>query len=360
MWYDALLGKGLVPDTLVRSRIIQLLRQRLLEEEADDPEAVQKNHARLLERMDEGRLAVHTVEANEQHYEVPPRFFELVLGPRLKYSSALFAEPCASLAKAEEDMLALTCERADIQDGQEILELGCGWGSLTLYLAEKYPGCKITAVSNSRVQKQFIEECARGKGLFNVTVLTCDMNDFDPRMVFDRVVCVEMFEHMRNWRQLFAKIASWLRPEGRFFLHIFTHREISYFFAVKDESDWMAKYFFTGGLMPSDRLPLYFQEDLLIEKHWRVNGTHYQKTAEAWLSNLDRNRQEILSLFKEVYPGEEAPLRIAYWRIFFMACSELWGFERGTQWLVSHYRFQKRGPGECSINSGLRSFAAPE
>ena len=237
-------------------------------------------------------------------------------------------------------MLALTCERAQVADGQDVLELGCGWGSLTLWMAEHYPASRITGVSNSRDQRAFILARAAERGLANVDIITADMNTFAAPATYDLVVSVEMFEHMRNHRELMARIGPWLRPGGALFVHIFTHRDFTYPFEVRDASDWMARHFFTGGIMPADSYLMRFQEQLKLEDHWRVAGTHYQATSEAWLSNQDAHRDEILGLFQQGY-GPEARWRFAQWRIFFMACAELWGYRGGAEWFVSHYRFRR-------------------
>ena len=337
---DLLLAAGLLPDALIRLRIRRLLAQRLVEEGQGGLEA---QHERLRKRLAEwssGPVAIATAEANEQHYEVPPRFFELTLGPRLKYSSAYFDPGTQGLGEAEERMLALTSERARFMDGQEVLELGCGWGSLTLWMAEKYPQSRFTGVSNSRDQRAHILAQAEARGLKNVEIITADMNVFQAPGTFDRVVSVEMFEHMRNHGELMRRIAGWLKPEGLLFVHIFTHREFTYPFEVRDDSDWMAKYFFTGGIMPSDAYLLRFQEHLHLLDHWRVSGAHYRETSEAWLRNQDAHREEILALFKAIN-GKEAGLQFARWRVFFMACAELWGWRNGEEWFVSHYLFQK-------------------
>jgi cyclopropane-fatty-acyl-phospholipid synthase len=340
---DSILEANVVPDALIRMGIRHLLSETLREKTAP---TVQEQRAQLMSHIAELKaspIAVQTTDANEQHYEVPTRFYQLCLGKRLKYSSALFPSGAETLDDAEEKMLALTCERAELADGQRILELGCGWGSLTLWMAEKHPTARITAVSNSRTQKEHIDAEARRRGLANIEVITCDMNVFEaPEAgMYDRAVSVEMFEHMKNYRALMQKVARWLAPAGKLFVHIFTHHTLAYHYEDKGPSDWMTRYFFAGGQMPSDDLLLYFQEDLRIEEHWAVSGTHYQRTAEAWLANMDANRIEIWPLLESTYGSENAKRWWAYWRVFFMSCAELWGYRAGNEWHVSHYRFQR-------------------
>ena len=278
--------------------------------------------------------------ANAQHYELPAEFFGLALGPHRKYSGAWWPEGVIDLPQAEAAALAATCERAGLRDGQQVLELGCGWGSLTLWIAEHYPASQILGVSNSTSQREWILGEARQRGLGNLEIRTADMNSFEAQRRFDRIVSVEMFEHMRNWRSLFARLSQWLQPDGRFFMHVFCHRTTPYAFIDNGPADWMSRYFFSGGMMPSDELALRFQDDLRCLRRWRWDGRHYERTANAWLANLDRNRAQALEVLAATYGPGEASRWLQRWRIFFMACAELFGYRDGQEWWVSHYLFE--------------------
>lgn len=321
-----------MPDALTRAGIAWLVGRtdRNLSRAAEAEEAF----ARAMVRY---AIAEHTDAANEQHYELPPEFFALVLGPRRKYSCCLFDAGAADLAAAEVRALEETVSHADIADGQRVLELGCGWGSLTLFMAERFPASRIVAVSNAQAQRAHIEREARRRGLTNIDVVTADMNDFAPVGRFDRVVSVEMFEHMSNWRALLARIRSWLAPQGRLFLHVFTHDRRPYRFDTANDADWIARHFFTGGIMPSHGLIRHFPEIVAVEAEWRWSGRHYRRTAEAWLANFDANRDAIDAILREVY-RDEAGLWARRWRWFFLATAGLFGYADGESWGVSHYR----------------------
>ena len=334
--------QGLVPDRVIRHGIKRLLKQRLDALHTGDCETLAEQKAGFIQSMYKSEIAPLPFKANEQHYEVPTEFFLKVLGVQNKYSCCHWSADSDNLDSAETEALQITCEHAGLQDGMQILELGCGWGSLTIWMARHYPNSQITAISNSASQHQHIMQLARKLQLDNVVVQTCDMNDFSSGETYDRIVSVEMFEHMRNYPALFNRIDTWLKPGGRFFMHIFCHRDTPYAFEENNETDWMSRHFFSGGMMPSDDLPLHFQQDLSCLRHWRWDGRHYEKTANAWLQNMDENKAAIWPILKETYGAESTQQWWMRWRMFFMACAELFGYDNGQQWWVSHYLFEKK------------------
>jgi cyclopropane-fatty-acyl-phospholipid synthase len=338
--------KSLLPDCIIRLGIRNLCEKRLLEISAGNCELGCKVEQAFISAMNIAPIALLPELANAQHYELPTKFFELCLGKHRKYSSCFWTQDTKDLDEAEANALKISCEHAELQDGQHILELGCGWGSLTLWMASHYPNSKIIAVSNSNSQREFITAIAEKRGLKNITVITCDINNFSPSLfsinnTFDRVVSIEMFEHMRNHKLLFEKVHDWLLPGGKFFMHIFVHRSTPYAFEVQDEDDWMSQFFFSGGMMPSDDLPLYFQEKLKLTNRWRWDGTHYEKTANAWLANMDKHESSIMPILAETYGADEVQKWRNRWRIFYMACAELFGYKNGQEWWVSHYQFER-------------------
>jgi len=330
-----LMERGWIPDRFVRMGIRRLCRERLRDEESLDRKAA------FLQAMRSGPIALVPEKANEQHYELPSEFFGAVLGRHRKYSSAYWIPACRELDEAEALALDETARHADLADGQHILELGCGWGSLSLFMAERYPASSIVSVSNSAPQRSYIVGEARARGLANLEVRTADMNTFDPEARFDRVVSVEMFEHMRNYRELLARISRWLKPEGRLFVHIFAHRHLLYPFETDGKADWMGRYFFTGGIMPSADIFDHFRDDMSVEQQWWWDGTHYARTAEAWLSRLDDRRDMVMPILREAYGYDLADRWFRRWRVFFMACAELFGMQSGSQWGIGHYRLRR-------------------
>jgi len=332
--------RGYLADVLVRHGIRRLCAQRLREETTGGLDQLATRFTQGIELLRHSPVAVHTEAANAQHYELPPAFFALCLGKRLKYSGCFYPQGGESLEQAEEAMLELYGDRGELADGQRILELGCGWGSLTLWMAKRYPSAKIVAVSNSNQQRKYIETQCRQRGLCNVQVITQDVNRLElDRGQFDRCVSVEMFEHLRNYDILLGRIAGWLGPGGKLFVHIFAHRNLMYAFQTTGADNWMGRHFFTGGLMPSSDTLLWFQRDLKIEQRWHIDGTHYQHTADHWLANQDAHKDQVMSVLAEAYGSKLAPLWFQRWRMFWMSCAEMFGYANGQEWLVAHYRF---------------------
>jgi cyclopropane-fatty-acyl-phospholipid synthase len=359
-----LLDRGLLPDWATRAGIRFKLAQKIREELTGDVTSDQAKKLAFVEELAGMPIAICTAEANEQHYEVPAELYHLWLGPRKKYSGCLYPDgantkqwrQAADLLPAAEDAsLAQYIERAELEDGMAVLDLGCGWGSNTLFMAERLPKALVVGVSNSHGQREWILGQAKQRGLSNVRVVTCDVSKHPLREAafdvlkterpsatgFDRVVSVEMCEHMKNYDALFRRIADVLKPGGKFFVHIFAHLHFAYHFIARSEADWMARYFFAGGTMPSADLFFYFQKDLHLRRHWHVNGKHYQLTAEGWLQNMDNNATEIRSLLRQTYPKGTEEMWFNRWRAFFMACAELWGYQNGNEWIVAHYLFEK-------------------
>ena len=327
------------PDFVARPAIDSLVTEARRRLDRDGPH----DESAFAGAMALRAIAEHTTAANEQHYELPPEFFEICLGSRLKYSCCLYPDAGTTLDEAEVAALVETCAHADLADGQAILELGCGWGSLSLWMAEHYPRARITAVSNSHGQRGHIEAQAAARGLTNLTVITCDMNDFDPQLAgqgrFDRIVSVEMFEHMANWRTLLERARGWLKTDGRMFIHVFTHRDAPYRFDHTDSGDFIAQHFFTGGIMPSRGLIRQFPDLFAVEEEWLWSGTHYQRTANDWLANMDANADRVMELMQATY-GQDASLWRRRWRRFYLATAGLFGNDDGRTWAVSHYRLK--------------------
>lgn len=341
-WYLSIVERDVVPDVVLAAAIRARISRRVAKEGAGTEQERSERFRDLVQRLRESPIAVATDAANEQHYELPAPFFELILGPRLKYSSAYWPAGVDDLGAAEDAMLELYVARAGLADGQRVLELGCGWGSLCLWLARRFPGSTIVGVSNSAGQRRHIEDQVARLELTNLEVVTADVNDFEPEGRFDRIVSIEMFEHMKNYRQLLGRIARWLADDGSLFVHVFSHRTLAFEFRDDDPSDWIGRYFFTGGLMPSDDLLTHFQDDLVLADHWRLDGTHYERTLRAWLARLDERRAEVEAVLTDTYGADQMTRWLVRWRLFLLASAELWGWRDGHEFCVSHYRFVRR------------------
>jgi cyclopropane-fatty-acyl-phospholipid synthase len=346
-WLIRCCERGWVPDGVIRLGMRRLMLQRLRDEALNDNATRSERLNRLLDDLRESPIAIETQAANNQHYELPASIFVEHLGPHLKYSCCFYPQGDETLEQAETAMLELYASRAELADGQRVLDLGCGWGSLSLWLAERYPRSRIVALSNSHGQRALIEARAAQRGLTNLQVVTGNIVDFefdDAQLAggFDRVVSIEMFEHMKNYGLLLEKIARWMRKDAKLFVHIFAHRTLAYHFQSEDRSDWMSRYFFTGGTMPSEHLLLNFQDHIHIERQWWVSGTHYERTATQWLTALDGAKHRVMPLLIDTYGAHDAAIWLQRWRMFYMAVAELFGFANGNEWGVAHYRFQKR------------------
>lgn len=340
-WWEPVVDRGLLPDAVLRAVVRERVRRKLAQERRGGVDARSERMRAFVEARRKGPITVHPDAANAQHYEVPTAFYELILGPRLKYSAAWWPPGVDHLAAAEDAMLDLTCRRAGVADGQRILELGCGWGSLSLWMAERFPGAEIVAVSNSATQRAHIERRAAEVGVANLSVLTTDVADLQPDGRFDRVVSVEMLEHVRNHGELLERIARWLEPDGRMFAHVFSHRDLAWSFEHDVATDWTARWFFTGGIMPSDDLLPRVTTDLVEVDRWRLSGTHYERTLNAWLDRLDEHVEEVTAVLAATHGAGQADAWRHRWRLFLLASAELWGYRGGDDFGVTHHLFAR-------------------
>lgn len=347
LWYEGILQKGIVPEWLIRFVIRQMIKNEE-KKTVKSLEEKQRQFMKFIAELKQQPIAIHPEKANIQHYELPAEFFQQILGEHMKYSCGFWSnmdlseKSSANLNRSEEQMLELTCKRAEIKEKQKVLDLGCGWGALTSYLAKKYPNITIDALTNSKIQKEFIEKRVAEEELTNVQVIKANIDNFTTSEKYDRIVSVEMFEHMRNYEKLLSKLATFLKDSGKLFVHIFSRRDQPYLFEINDESNWMANYFFTGGTMPSTNLLLYFPRDFIIENHWKINGRHYAKTLNTWLWKMKKKKKEILPILEQVYGKDQTKKWWTYWKIFFIANAEVFGWNNGEEWFVSHYLFSKR------------------
>lgn len=337
---DFSLRYGLLPEFALNLASQYLIKQRLTMEKQSFQQSQGQNKLDLIAGLKSSKIALSTDKANEQHYEVPTKYFQLVLGPHLKYSSCYWESDTETLSSAEENMLKIYCRRAELKPGQRILDLGCGWGSASLYIAEHIPDVEIYCISNSATQKQHIEQQAKQRGLNNIHCIKADTNHVSFDQQFDRIISIELFEHLRNYEIVLKNVSQWLAPEGRLFVHIFCHKQYAYPFSVDEKNSWMAQHFFTDGIMPSADLLSHFQQDLKLANQWEVNGTHYAKTCDAWLQRHKAKKREILEIFAQCYGAQDATLYWEYWRIFYMASRNLFAWDEGNEWFVSHYLFE--------------------
>ncbi|CAL9227809.1 unnamed protein product, partial [Arabidopsis halleri] len=337
-----LLEKNLLPDLVIRRLTRLLLAGRLRSGYKPTAEMQLSDLLGFVESIKKMPIAINTEKPKTQHYELPTAFFELVLGRNMKYSSCYFSNDSTSLEDAEEAILALYCERAKVEDGQSVLDVGCGWGSLSLYIARKYSKCKLTGICNSKTQKAFIDEKCRKLGLQNIEIIVADISTFEHERTYDRVFSIEMFEHMKNYGELLKKIGKWMKEDSLLFVHYFCHKTFAYHFEDVNDDDWITRHFFSGGTMPSANLLLYFQENVSIVDHWLVNGTHYAKTSEEWLKRMDKEIVAIKEIMEVTYGKEDAVKWMVYWRTFFIAVAELFGYNNGEEWMVAHLLFKKK------------------
>ncbi|OMO86506.1 Mycolic acid cyclopropane synthase [Corchorus olitorius] len=338
----ASLERNLLPDTVIRRLTRLLLASRLRSGYRPSAELQLSELLQFVNSLKEMPIAIKTDKPKTQHYELPTSFFKLVLGKNFKYSSCYFSDGSKTLEEAEEAMLELYCERSQLKDGHTVLDVGCGWGSLSLYIARKFPNCKVTGICNSTTQKAFIDEQCRDHQLQNVEIIVADISTFEMEGSYDRIYSIEMFEHMKNYQALLKKISNWMKQDGLLFVHYFCHKAFAYHFEDINEDDWITRYFFEGGTMPSANLLLYFQDDVSIVNHWLVNGKHYSKTSEEWLKRMDKNSASIKPIMESTYGKDQAVKWTVYWRTFFIAVAELFGYNDGDEWMVSHYLFKKK------------------
>jgi len=338
MWFNPLLARGLIPDWILRRGVRSQGKERLnMMNKVDST----KEYSKFINEASTGNIAVNTDDANNQHYEVDSEFFKYCLGKNLKYSCCFWDENTLDLDAAEDNMLEIYSERAQITDGMNILDIGCGWGSLSLFLAQKYPKSEITGVSNSSSQKIFIDSVASERNISNLNIITRDINDFRTEEKYDRILSIEMFEHTKNTKKLMNLINDWLNPNGLFFMHVFAHKENPYYFDRDQKNAWMAKYFFTGGMMPNHNLFKDLKSNLEYQKSWMLSGEHYERTSNAWLDKMDQNKIKILSLFERSNSSSVAKRKFHFWRLFYIACAEIFGYDNGNEWVVSHHLFKK-------------------